>query len=194
MTARLVTFTVAMILVVGNLSGDDKKKNGPPDMEAMIKHATPGEAHQVFEYFTGKWTYKLKFWMDPQAAPMEMGGTSDSKMLMDGRFFSDHTKSDDGSMPFEGRGWGGYCNHKKKYWYSWIDSMTTSLTTGEGSWDAKTKTMTWTSEAFDAMVGGMIKMKETATVNADGSISKTFYRVEGGKDNKSMEIYMTKAK
>jgi hypothetical protein len=195
MAARLLTLTAALILIVGNLAGDDKKKDGPPDMEAMMKHAAPGDAHKVFELFVGKWDYKLKYWMDPQSDPMEMAGTSDSKVIMEGRFFTDHTKSAEGSpMPFEGRGWQGYDNRTKKYWYSWIDSMTTSLTTGEGKWDAQTKTMTWTSDAYDASLGGVVKMKEVATANADGTVMKTFYRVDGGKDLKTMELKLTKAK
>ena len=194
MAARLLTLTAVLVLIVGNLSGDDKK-GGPPDMEGMMKHATPGDAHKVFEHFAGKWEYKLKMWMDPSAPPVEMAGTADSKLLMDGRFFSDHVKSAEGSpMPFEGRGWQGYDNHKKKYWYSWIDSMTTSLTIGEGAWDPKAKTMTWMSEGFNPMVGANVKMKEIAKVNADGTIHKTFFKFEGGKETKEMEISLTKAK
>ncbi len=194
MLGRLLTLTAAVLLLVGNLSGDDKKKNAEPDMEGMMKHATPGDAHKVFDHFVGKWTYKMKFWMDPKGEPMEMAGTSEGKLLMDGRFYSEHVKSAEGGMPFEGKAWQGYCNHKKKYWYSWIDSMTTSLTTGEGTWDAKTKTLTWNSDMFNAMTGSMEKSKEVTTVNADGTIMKTFYKLEGGKEIKTMELKLTKAK
>jgi len=158
-----------------------------------MKHGTPGEAHKVFEHFAGNWKYTLKYWMDPSAPPMEMNGTSEGKLMMDGRFFSDHAKNADAGMPFEGRGWQGYCNKKKKYWFCWIDSMTTSLTTGEGTWDPKAKTMTWLSETYDPMMNAMVKMKEIAKVNSDGSIHKTFFRVEGGKDIKNMELNLTKA-
>lgn len=194
MAMRFLGLTVALLLVAGSLSGDDKKKKGEPDMEGMMKHATPGDPHKVFEQFAGKWTYKLKYWMDPAGEPMEMAGTSESKIMMDGRFFGEHTKSSDNNMPFEGRAWQGYCNHKKKYWFSWIDSMTTSLTTGEGTWDPATKTMTWLSEGFDSMAGGNVKMKEVSKVRADGTIHKTFYKLEGGKEVKTMEIEYAKAK
>jgi Protein of unknown function (DUF1579) len=194
MAARLFGLSAALLLLVGTLSGDDKKK-GEPDQEAMMKHAMPGEPHKVFEQFAGKWDYTLKYWMDPSAPPMEMKGSADSKTLMDGRFFSDHVKSADGSpMPFEGRGWQGYDNHTKKYWFSWIDSMSTSLTTGEGTWDPKANTMTWRSEGFNPMVGTNVKMKEIAKVNADGTIHKTFFKLDGGKEVKEMELSLTKAK
>lgn len=193
MAARVVTLLAVFALVVSNVGGDDKKK-GEPDMEAMMKHAAPGDAHKVFDHFAGKWDYKLKYWMDPSQPPMEMDGKSDVKVIMDGRFLAENIVGKDSAMPFEGRACAGYCNHKKKYWFTWIDSMTTSLMSGEGTWDPKTKTMTWLSEGFDAMAGGNVKTKEVSKINADGTVHKTFYKLEGGKEIKTMELSYTKAK
>src|SRR5262245_66397623 len=85
MTVRVMTLTAALVLIVGSLSGDDREKaSGPPDMEAMMTHATPGEAHKVFQLFAGKRDYDLKLWMVPSAPAMEMNGTSNGTRLTAG--------------------------------------------------------------------------------------------------------------
>src|SRR5256885_12199997 len=40
----------------------------------------------------GTWTYTVKFWMSPDAPPMESGGTAVAREVMGGRYFiTDHT-------------------------------------------------------------------------------------------------------
>ncbi|MFL5328642.1 MAG: DUF1579 family protein [Gemmataceae bacterium] len=188
---RMVSFA-ALIVAVGTLVADDKKYDMQAAMTAMMQHGTPGDAHKVFESYAGKWTYTGKWYM-PDGKAMEMAGTADSKIDMDGRFYSEHVKGNDPKMPFEGKGWWGYDNAKKKYWFCWIDSMTTSLGQGEGTWDKANNTMTWTSEMYDPYEKKNCKMKEVQVVKAD-TIDRTFYRVEGGKDRKEMELHCTRAK
>jgi hypothetical protein len=197
MFVRFVTLAVVLCVVAGSTTAQEKK-GAPPDMQKMMemmsKHATPGEAHKVFDYYVGNWTYTGKLWMDPSAPAMDMAGKSEGKTVLGGRFYTEHAVSSDPAMPFEGMACWGYDNHTKKYFFAWIDSMTTSLTTGEGTYDAAKKTMTWTSEGYDPMKGKNIKMKEISVVGSDGNITKTFYSLEGGKEIKSMELRLKRAK
>lgn len=193
MTARFLGLSAALLLMVGTLSGDDKKKDGQPDMEAMMKFGAPGEAHQLFERFAGKWNFTGKWYMPGAPAPMDIAGNSEAQVIMGGRFLSDHSRSADDGKSFEGRGWWGYDNSKKKYWFSWIDTMATYVTVGEGKWDAKANTMTWTSEIVDPMTNKPVKMRETAVVKGD-TIQKTFWKNDGSKEFKEMEMTFTRAK
>jgi len=199
MTVRLLAFAAAVALLSGSLTAQEKKAGGAPDqkmqemMQKMAAHGTPGPAHEALKQLVGKWTYKGKMWMDPAAPPMEMTGTSERKLIMEGRFLTDHIKGDP-PMPFEGMGWSGYDNHSKKYWYTWIDSMTTSVMTAEGTYDAKTKTLTFNSECYDPGEGKVCKGKDVTVFKGNNEIVQTFYKLEGGKEVKMMEITSTRAK
>ena len=124
---------------------------------------------------------------------MTMTGKSEGQTIMDGRFTLMQVQGD-ASFPFEGRGCYGYDNHKKKYWYGWVDSMTTSLTTAEGTYDARTKTFTFNSEGFDPMEGKVCKGRETIEFKSKDELVHTFYKLDGGKEAKMMEITCKRAK
>src|SRR5208283_3335396 len=112
---------------------EDKPAGGadPQMMAAMMEMAKPGENHKVLQDTVGTWTYKVRWWMSPEAPPMESTGTTSTKSVMDGRYFiSEHTgkmsmPGPDGKMmdaSFQGLGTEGYDNAKKKYVASWIDN------------------------------------------------------------------------
>jgi len=202
MNRRMLALSMVFGLVASLGIAQDRKaaekKGGPPDMEkmmaAMAAHATPGKDHEALKGMVGKWTYVGKMWMDPTDPNpgMTMEGKSNLESIMDGRFVTTHTVGDP-PMPFEGRGCYGFDNSTKKYWYVWIDSMSTSLTRGEGTYDPKTKTFTFKSEGFDPMEGKVAKGKDTIAVK-DNEIVHTFYKVIDGKDVRMMEITSKRAK
>lgn len=197
MIMRVLTLGCCFALMAGLTSGQDKKAGGPPDMnkmmELMAKHATPGEAHKVFEKLAGNWTYAGKMYMDPSAPPMDLTGKAERKVIMEGRFLSDHVQGDV-PMPFEGRGWSGYDNHKKKYWYVWIDSMSTGTMTAEGSYDPATKTLTFLSEGYDPMEGKVVKGKDVTVIKSNNETHTTYYKLADGKEIKMMEFTYKRAK
>lgn len=204
MICRTLALTAVLCLIAGfstaqDRKGADKKAGGaPPDMEKMMAaaaaHATPGEAHKALQALVGKWTYVGKMWMDPTDPnpAMTMEGKTESQSMMDGRFVNTHVVGDPAGS-FEGRGWYGYDNAKKKYWYVWIDSMSTSSGRGEGTYDAKTKTFSFTSEGFSPMEGKNITGKETITTK-DNEMVHTFFKSVGGKEVRTMEITAKRAK
>jgi hypothetical protein len=178
---------------------DEKPAGGPPDaqmMATMMEMAKPGENHKVLEKEVGSWTYKVKWWMSPQAPPMESSGTCSSKSVMDGRYIiSEHTgkmstPGPDGKMmdsEFLGIGTEGYDNAKKKYVASWIDNMGTGIMAMEGTYDPATKTMTYIGEE-EPMPGMKVKMRETIkTIDKDHHLME-FFEVRGDAEVKVMEI------
>jgi hypothetical protein len=201
MLRRLALVSCLCVALPAFADDKDKKGGAPPQMskeeaaamEAMMKHGTPGDPHKVFERLAGKWEYVGKWWMSPDKPPMEMHGTSEGKVIMDGRFYTESVKGTDPQFPFEGKGWWGYDNHKKKYVYAWIDSMTTSIATGEGEYDAKSNTLTWHAQMFDPAKGKEVTSKEVTQFKGD-TIVRSFYYVEGGKDVKAMELTIKRAK
>jgi hypothetical protein len=196
MSVRLTALCATLAVLAATLSAQDNKGSQPDEkamMEAMAKHAAPGEHHKAFEPLVGKWNYVGKMFMGPQA--MEMKGTSERSMLLGGRFLADTVKSAPGEpMPFEGKGWTGYDNHRKKYFYVWIDTMSTGTMTAEGTYDARTKTFTYHNEGFDPMEGKMVKGKDVTVIKSNDEHTTTFYKLAGGQEVKVMEITAKRVK
>jgi hypothetical protein len=185
------------LFVYGRASADDKKTEAPDEktaMEAMMKAATPGEMHKKMEPLIGKWDCALKMWMDPSKPPSEMKGTSESQWIMGNRYLRMTFKGDFGGMPFEGRGVMGYDNLRKTYVGAWIDNFSTGIMNSTGEVDSTGKIFTFTSEEIDPLTGKKFKNKQVTKVIDENKHEETFYRIEGDKENKTMEIVYTRTK
>ena len=182
-----------------------EEKPAPVDdsqmMATMVEMAKPGVNHKTLEGLVGSWTYKTKWWMHPDAPPMESSGTCSTKSVMDGRYFvSEHTGAM--SMPgadgktmdvvFRGLGTEGYDNAKKKFVASWIDNMGTGILMMEGTYDPSAKTMTYLGEE-EPMPGMKFKMREVVTYTDQDHHSLAFYEVHDGAEVKVMEIAYTRS-
>lgn len=167
-------------------------------MEAWAKLAAVNENHKLLEGMVGTWKFHIKMWMDPSAPPQESDGTEVVTALMGGRYVESHTTGTmempgaDGkpvSTPFIGMGITGYDNMKKKFVSSWMDNMGTGILMSEGTYDAATKTFTYTSEMDDVMAPGTkIPIREVVKVLNPGSHVFEWYETRGGKEMRTMEI------
>jgi hypothetical protein len=176
--------------------GDDAQM-----MAVMMEMAKPGENHKILAETTGSWTYKVKWWMRPDAPPMESTGTTTTKSVMDGRYFiSEHSgkmsmPGPDGKMmeaDFQGMGTEGYDNAKKKFVASWIDNMGTSIVTMEGTYDPATKTVTYLGEE-EPVPGVKFNVRQLVKFTDKDHRTLEFYEVHGGKELKMMEIEYTRS-
>src|SRR5262245_35226465 len=166
-----------------------------PALAKMKEFATPGPAHKVLEARVGKWNAQVKLWMEPGSQPKSETGTSEVKGILDGRFLEDTFKGTFMGAPFQGRGLTGYDNIKKKYIGSWIDTAGTGIMHSEGSYDAASKTFTYTSESPDCMAGKYVKSRSIdKLVDADHWTMQMYSAGPDGKEYMSMEIAYTRAK
>jgi hypothetical protein len=179
---------------------DDKKPTESEMMAMMMELAKPGENHKLLAGVVGTWDYKVKFWMSPDAPPMESGGKCAARTAMDGRYvISDHTgkmqmPGPDGAMmdtQFAGMGIEGYDNAKKKFVASWIDNMGTGIMNMEGTYDAGSKTLTYLAE-YEPMPGMKTKMHEVIKIADKDHRTIEFFEDRGGKKVKTMEIAYTR--
>jgi hypothetical protein len=165
-------------------------------MANMMALAQPGDAHKELSSMAGKWSYTVKWWMNPQSPPMESRGTTESKLIMGGRYLISNHK---GKMEMPGAGGGmtnmvfegmaieGYDNVKKKYVSSWIDNMGTGIENSEGTYDAATKTLTYMG-SYEAMPGMVTKMKQVTKCIDNDHHTMEMFEIQGGKEVKTMEI------
>lgn len=179
---------------------DAKPASAPAADDPMMANwnafKTPGAEHKVLDAKVGKWTDKVTCWMKPGEPPMEMTATSEARWILGGRYLQGTVKGDFMGDPFEGLATYAFDNMKKKYVSSWIDNMSTAIMTSDGTYDAATKTFTFTGEAPCMLSGKYMPVKSTEKmVDANTCVMEMWATdPETGKWFKSMEITSTRAK
>lgn len=164
-------------------------------MDAMMKAGAPGEQHKMLEGMAGTWDAKVTSWMTPGKPPMQSSGTSEAKMIMDGRFLQENFNGSFMDQPFTGVGYTGYDNIQKKWIGTWMDNMGTSIMNSSGKMNPDGKSSSWTATMPDPMTGKMstIKQKMTMTDN-DHHTFEMWGAGPDGKSYKMMEIVYTRKK
>lgn len=116
-------------------------------------------------------------------------------MIMGGRFLEGRFTGTMMDMPFEGLGYTGYDNYKKKYVGTWMDNMSTAVMMSEGAFDAAGKSMTSMSTMDDFMTGQQQKIRTVVNVvDNDRHVFEMYGPGPDGKENKQMEIVYKRRK
>src|SRR4051812_37297045 len=172
------------------------------EMKQMMEMSKLNENHKLLASTAGTWSYTVKMWMDPSGKPTESTGTATRKAIMDGRYVSGEYTGKfkmpgaDGKMKdmdFHGMSMDGYDNVKKKFVSGWIDNMGTGIMTMEGTYDAATKSITYTGEA-EMMPGMKEKFRQIMKMTDATHMSLEYYEDRGQGEAKTMEITYTKKK
>lgn len=170
-------------------------------MAQMMELSKIGENHKLLAEMAGSWAYTVKMWMDPTGKAQESKGTATRKAIMDGRFFiAEHSgkfqmPGADGKMKdmnFKGMAIEGYDNVKQKFVSSWIDSMGTMILNSEGTYDAATKSFTYTANC-EMMPGMPVKIREVIKVTDKDHHLFEWYEDRGAGEAKTMEISYTRS-
>ena len=193
----IVSAALCVVLSVSPVFAKDKKHEKPMDQQAMMelwqKLAQPGEPHKLFASIAGTYTTHTKEWMEPGKPPVEADGTSESKMLLDGRFLYQEYHGSMMGQPYSGIGIDAYDNMTKKYVTAWMDSMGTGIFMMEGTAGADGKTITLKGSHPEPGGG---KMSHRALWKIIDNNSQTFEMYgthgHGGKEMKFLEIVYTR--
>jgi hypothetical protein len=167
---------------------DDKKK------AEEFQPPKPGPEHEALKQLEGKWEGKMMFRMAADAPASEGTATEESKLGCGGFWLITDTKGDSKDMgPFAGHGMVGYDTAKKKYVGIWGDSMATYLFPYEGSYDAATKTWTYTGMTKDMKEKDLKVTMKTVVKDKDHYTFSMHHRDESGKEMEALKIeYMRK--
>ncbi len=190
---------VLVILVAGGAFGQEGGKQ--PEMtaeqkaamEAWMKAATPGEGHKALEPMIGSWNVTMTMWETPGGPAQTSVGTAENAWMLGGRFVQQTIHSEINGMKFEGLGYTGYDNFKKRYVGSWMDTMGTMMMTMSGTADASGKVITTTSTIDDVTTGKRMVVREvTRIVDANQHVFQMFGPDKTGKEYKMMEAVYTR--
>jgi hypothetical protein len=145
----------------------------------------PGPEHEVLKNDVGTWDATIEMLMPP-GPPSK--GTETSAMGPGGLWLISDFKSDMMGMPFQGHGVTGWDPAKKKYVGTWVDSMSTSISMSESTYDAAAKTATGTLEG-PGPDGQPMKMKAVTQYKDDDTRVFTMYMAgPDGKEAPTMRI------
>jgi Protein of unknown function (DUF1579) len=189
-----------LLAAVPAASGDEPKKDKKPaadanPFEAYEKAAEPGPEHKRLEAMAGSWDFTMKFWMEPGKPPTDAKGTAERKMVLGGRFLHEEVKSEMFGKPFTGVGVTGYDNVQKKYVSTWIDSMSTGISSAVGTADASGKVLTFTREDVDPVSKEKTKGRDVINLDSADKHTMEMYKVlPDGKEFKVMELTFTRSK
>lgn len=163
-------------------------------MEKWMQFATPGMHHGLLEQRVGHWNHKVRIWHSPDTPPAESTGTTETKMIMGGRYLMDMSEGSFEGQPFQGLGLAGYDNLKQKYFSTWLDNMGTGIMIAEGDVDDTGRVFTYQCTYSCPMTGGIKHSKTIETVVDENTWTMQMF--EPGPDGKewmSFEIVYTRA-
>jgi hypothetical protein len=96
-------------------------------MQMWQKAMTPGEWHAALEPMVGSFHARTTFVRAKGDPPSVSDGTSENRLVLGGRYLEQVYRGTSMGMPFEGIGYTGYENVRKRYIGVWMDTFGTSL-------------------------------------------------------------------
>lgn len=152
----------------------------------------PGPEHERLARFVGVWRTDVTLWFDPSAEPMRSTGTMTNTSILGGRFVQ-HDYTGEGEMPYSGVGHFGFNAASGKHQGTWLDVMSTEITTEEGDYDESTDTYTMSGEVFHPGLGRTITKRSVIRVESDDRyVMEQFLPGPDGKDVRTIEIVYTR--
>jgi hypothetical protein len=192
----------AIAVLSGALGLRAKEKTMTPDeqkammMQQMQKYGTPGPNHQVLQQAEGRWTHTIRSWMKPGEKPEVSAGTSENRIVLEGRYLEQRAHGDWNGKPFEGLGYTGYDNVRGEFQSVWMDNMATGMMMGSGSYNAATKTVQQSGHFSCPITGdkAMWYRSDWKITDADNQTYSMYAKTPDGKEFKSMEIVYKRVK
>lgn len=142
---------------------------------ACEKAGMVGEQHKKLARLEGTWNTTMSWQMTADMEPMVSESTTKCEMVMGDRYLKSHCQGSMGDQSFEGLGFTGYDNTKKKYVSTWLDNMATGIMMSEGEMSADGKTLTLISEGVCPLTGKTIKMRLVETFIDNNNWTMDFY-------------------
>lgn len=145
----------------------------------------PGPEHAALHADTGTWDAVVEFMPGPGAPVMKSTGVEVNTMGCGGLCLVTSFKGDLMGGPFEGNGIATWDAAKKTYVGTWMDSMSTGLSTSESTYDSAKKRWSGWMEGPD-MTGKVVKSRTVG--EARDARTRVFTIYSPGPDGKEAEV------
>ena len=136
--------------------------SGATIAHAQFPSAEVTKEHKILKRDVGVWDAEMKLWMaGPDQDPMVSKGVERNRMLGETWILSNFT-ADLGGQEFKGHGQFGYDTKKKKFVGTWVENMSTNISTMEGTYDEAKGELTMFSMGIDPATGKETKSKSVS--------------------------------
>jgi len=195
-TLLVLTLLVASLAIADTPKAADKAAQQKAAMDAMMRAATPGDAHKKLNAMVGTFDAKIKMWMEPGAPPMESTGKAVNEWVLGGRYVQQRFDGTFMGQPFSGIGYTGYDNVRHMYVGTWMDSMSTSMMNSSGGDpDPSAKNWRFSASSIDPVSGESVNIDERMTLlDNDHQVFEMYGPGPDGSNFKMMEITYTRKK
>lgn len=125
---------------------DGRPADFTPDKALAARYAramATDEHHAWLAGLEGKWKTSSRYTVRAGAPAVESAGSSEFKMLMDGRFLVENHDAAGSAGPFRGMGITGYDTVTGKFERIWVDTSSTAMMVSQGEFDAQANQVKW---------------------------------------------------
>jgi len=187
--AALCCFSVGVVAQTDATAEPEMSAEEKAMMEAWAKMSEVRAEHKQLQYFVGNWNEKMTMWTEPGKPPEESTGATTQTSIFDGRYIDGGHIGTFQGQPHHGRGLSGFDNLRGKFFVTWIDNMSTGIWIAYGSYDAATKTYTYTGDMDDFMKpGAKVPVRNVIRIVDDKNYVFEWYETREGKEAKTMQI------
>jgi len=149
-----------------------------------------GAESAVFQKDVGTWDAHVVVRPGPGQAEQVSRGVRVNRLVAGGRWLVSEFRNE--TTGFEGHGVYGWDAVKKKYVGTWVDDMRSFLAISEGTWDEKTRTMTYWNELTRPDGNVMRWREETETRDADTQVFRSLFAGPDGAEFEAMTVTYTR--
>jgi len=190
----LVLFTACSTPPVVVQSVSDWGENpmeDPEYMTALNAYMTPGEAHDEIARRAGNWNIRTKVVMSPETESISMDATSNSKMILGGRFLLEEFHGSMMGEPFEGLLIVGFDNLKNRYFSMWMDTWGTGLSRADGVQDSD-GSIQMSGAMTDVLTPNGRPYRHVMRAEGSGFVSELYDTLPDGTEWMVMEMTYTR--
>ena len=168
-------------------------------IKEMSEKSKTTEMHSKLAEIVGIWDYTITLWATPDAEPDVSEGTVNNEMIYGERFL---TSEANGRMslgnhydPYQGQGIMGYDKDQEVYTSVWIDTLSTGMQTGTGTYNDETKTIEFSGDYMSPSKQKKAGYRAELTFTGADSYTYTQYTLDqGNQEFKTMEIEYRRGK
>ncbi|RUL86290.1 DUF1579 domain-containing protein [Tautonia sociabilis] len=157
--------------------------------------ARPTAEHEVLKGDVGTWDAEIKTYMNGPDAPPEVSKGVETNRMLGDLWLISAFEGTFGGMPFSGHSQIGFDPRVDRFVMTWVDSVSTTMMSLTGTYDAETKTLTMTGKAFDPMLDKEVEQKAIGrTIDDDHRVFVMYMKAPEYGDDwiKGMEIQYTR--
>lgn len=191
------TLVVCTTCVTDSAMRDNRRPTNGEVRDAAVPSMTatsePGPQHERLAALIGNWNAEARMWNNLGEPSEEGRGKISNFWMLDDRFVGQEYKSRGRNPQFQGLGALGYDNAGGFYTSVWIDTVSTAMLTGRGSYDQSGKVLTFEGKTADPATGGFARIKSVIRIlHKNRYTFELFSEGPGGEMYKTLEFTFTR--